>query len=164
MGSKIGLLSSVAALVLQHYFSWMVVLNSPLQGLSAGSCSTSVTGLFLLGGFSHDVGENNYLNTTAKGNQPFNGIDFPGAVATGRFSNGRNLADAVGLINVKDACCGNGTTPCTPTSSLCGNSTVRNRYLFWSQYIFTERTANLTAGFFAGGDYVDPISFPELAL
>ncbi|CAN0845952.1 GDSL esterase/lipase At5g37690 [Linum grandiflorum] len=99
MAPKFGLLSTqaVAALVL-HYFSWVVViLNNPLQCSSASSCS-NVTGLFILGSFSHDVGQNNYLNTPAKANQPFNGIDFPGSVATGRFSNGRNLADAVAAL------------------------------------------------------------------
>ncbi|CAN0845950.1 GDSL esterase/lipase At5g55050 [Linum grandiflorum] len=340
MAPKFGLLSTqaVAALVL-HYFSWVVViLNNPLQCSSASSCS-NVTGLFILGSFSHDVGQNNYLNTPAKANQPFNGIDFPGSVATGRFSNGRNLADAVaagganmasggsgvfnstrqaislgqqvdqlltivgnltrrlgpqaaanylnrsvcviapasaniieqalngtavtdniffnrlvlqviryirtiytnkitrfaivspppigcsplrrppnptggcfrrantlveglidrlrlamevqrilspgfryaigdayrvnllfinnpqpfGFTNVTAACCGNGTTPCTPTSPLCGNSTVRNQYVFWSQYLLTERASTLTANFFAtSNDYVYPITFRQL--
>ncbi|CAN0923554.1 GDSL esterase/lipase At5g55050, partial [Linum grandiflorum] len=68
-----------------------------------------------------------------------------------------------GFTNVTAACCGNGTTPCTPTSLLCGNSTVRNQYVYWSQYLPTERAATLIVNFFASGDkYVSPITFPEL--
>ncbi|CAN0900815.1 GDSL esterase/lipase At5g55050 [Linum grandiflorum] len=359
MASKFRLLSTPAtAAQVLYYILWVMVLNNPLSCMSRSNCS-NVAGLFILGGFSHDVGQNNYLNTSAKANQPFNGIDFPGSVSTGRFSNGRNLADAVaslfcydlsplpyfthyysddfiqsvladgganmasagsgiiplgqqvdqlltifrnltarlgpqgavdylnrsvcvivpasndilgqavngtaltdsiflnrlvlqvlryirtiyanrlrrfaivsppslgcgpfsrtlnptggcfrrantlvegfmdrlslamevqrllspglryaigdayrvnllfisnpqpfGFTNVTAACCGNGTTPCTPTSPLCGNNTVRNRYVYWSQYLHTERAATLTANFFAsGGNYVSPITFPEL--
>ncbi|CAN0908114.1 GDSL esterase/lipase At5g55050 [Linum grandiflorum] len=368
MAPKFGLLSTPAAIALAlYYFLWVVILNNPLLCSSESNCS-SVAGLFMLGGFSHDVGQNNYLDTSVKGNQPFNGIDFPGSVSTGRFSNGRNLADVVaalfcydlspppyfvhyysdnfiesvlatgganmasggsgvfnvtrfseviplgqqvdqlltifsnltsrlgkraaadylnrsvcviasgsgniieqavnrtaltdniflnrlvlqllhyvrtiytnglrrfaivsppplgcspnartfsptggcirrantlvegfmdrlslamevqrllspglryaigdayrvnllfidnpqpfGFTNVTAACCGNGTTPCTPTSTLCGNSTIRNQYVYWNQYLLTERAATLTANFFASGNnYVSPITFPGL--
>ncbi|KAL6542355.1 hypothetical protein OROMI_023957 [Orobanche minor] len=40
-----------------------------------------------------DNGNNNKLLTIVKANYPPNGIDYPRAIPTGRFSNGRNLAD-----------------------------------------------------------------------
>lgn len=52
--------------------------------------------LFLFGDSTFDVGTNNFLSTTAKANFPYNGIDFPYSVPTGRFSNGFNTADQIG--------------------------------------------------------------------
>ncbi|CAN0908113.1 GDSL esterase/lipase LTL1 [Linum grandiflorum] len=71
-----------------------------------------------------------------------------------------------GFANVRDACCGTGTSPCTPSSRLCGNREVRNRYLFWSRLILTEYAARSTAQFFYGavaGEFVYPITFGQLA-
>ncbi|CAN0920347.1 GDSL esterase/lipase At4g28780 [Linum grandiflorum] len=42
-----------------------------------------------------DAGNNNYLLTTARADTPPNGIDYPGQVPTGRFSNGLNFADLI---------------------------------------------------------------------
>ncbi|CAN1288686.1 GDSL esterase/lipase At4g28780 [Linum perenne] len=42
-----------------------------------------------------DAGNNNYLITTARADTPPNGIDYPGQVPTGRFSNGLNFADLI---------------------------------------------------------------------
>ncbi|XP_044485325.1 GDSL esterase/lipase At5g45670-like [Mangifera indica] len=47
---------------------------------------------FIFGDSLFDNGNNNYLPTKAKANYPPYGIDFPGG-PTGRFSNGRNMAD-----------------------------------------------------------------------
>ncbi|KAL3717743.1 hypothetical protein ACJRO7_009217 [Eucalyptus globulus] len=42
-----------------------------------------------------DSGNNNYLATTARADNPPNGIDYPTHRATGRFSNGLNLPDII---------------------------------------------------------------------
>ncbi|KAF7074790.1 hypothetical protein CFC21_079610 [Triticum aestivum] len=56
--------------------------------------------LFVFGDGFTDVGNNNYLENNEVGNpvranHSYYGIDFPNSVATGRFSNGFNLADFI---------------------------------------------------------------------
>ena len=55
--------------------------------------------MFVFGSSIVDVGNNNYLPGpgVARANRPFNGIDFPGSIPTGRFSNGYNTADYIGM-------------------------------------------------------------------
>eukprot|EP00257_Ricinus_communis_P026161 XP_025013575.1 GDSL esterase/lipase At4g16230 [Ricinus communis] len=56
----------------------------------------AVPAIFIFGDSTVDVGTNNYLNgTAALANFPYNGIDFPESIPTGRFSNGYNIADAL---------------------------------------------------------------------
>lgn len=52
---------------------------------------------FIFGDSVFDNGNNNYQLTVAKVNYPPYGVDFPTG-STGRFSNGRNLPDFVGLF------------------------------------------------------------------
>ncbi|KAK4399291.1 GDSL esterase/lipase [Sesamum angolense] len=52
--------------------------------------------LFFLGDSQFDNGNNNLLLTSAKANYPPYGIDYADG-ATGRFSNGRNIADYLGF-------------------------------------------------------------------
>lgn len=52
---------------------------------------------FIFGDSLYDNGNNNALDTKAKANYPPYGIDFP-AGPTGRFTNGRNTADIIGLL------------------------------------------------------------------
>ncbi|KAF5478931.1 hypothetical protein F2P56_005452 [Juglans regia] len=55
-----------------------------------------VPAVFIFGDSIADVGNNNYLkNTIAKANFTPNGIDFPGMTPTGRFCNGKNIADFI---------------------------------------------------------------------
>ncbi|CAI0463029.1 unnamed protein product, partial [Linum tenue] len=63
---------------------------------------------------------------------------------------------------VRDACCGNGTMPCRPTSTLCGN---REQYLYWNQYQLTQEGSRiLTAACFSNNlRYAAPINFYQLA-
>ncbi|KAK9076344.1 hypothetical protein SSX86_004678 [Deinandra increscens subsp. villosa] len=59
-----------------------------------GVCSQSVPALYIFGDSLVDVGNNNYITLSLiKANFPHNGIDFPTGEATGRFSNGKNVAD-----------------------------------------------------------------------
>ncbi|XP_009598192.1 GDSL esterase/lipase At1g29670 [Nicotiana tabacum] len=50
--------------------------------------------LFIIGDSTYDNGNNNNLLTAAKANYPPYGIDFPDG-PTGRFTNGRNIADFI---------------------------------------------------------------------
>lgn len=47
-----------------------------------------------------DSGNNNHLRTALKCNFPPYGKDFPGKIATGRFSDGRVPSDIVGKYNL----------------------------------------------------------------
>ncbi|WOG86529.1 hypothetical protein DCAR_0205740 [Daucus carota subsp. sativus] len=53
---------------------------------------------FIFGDSIVDNGNNNGLVTQAKVNYPPYGVDFPGGIATGRFSNGENTADIIGKL------------------------------------------------------------------
>ncbi|XP_074272397.1 GDSL esterase/lipase At4g18970-like [Silene latifolia] len=50
---------------------------------------------FIFGDSLFDVGNNNNLTTVAKANYAPYGIDFPGSVATGRFTNGLTITDVI---------------------------------------------------------------------
>lgn len=52
--------------------------------------------IFFMGDSLFDNGNNNYISTRSKANYSPYGIDYPGG-STGRFSNGQNLADFLGL-------------------------------------------------------------------
>ncbi|KAL2652744.1 hypothetical protein R1flu_020872 [Riccia fluitans] len=51
--------------------------------------------MFILGDSLVDPGNNNYIASIARANFAPNGIDFPGGAATGRFCNGRTVADVL---------------------------------------------------------------------
>ncbi|RLN12777.1 GDSL esterase/lipase [Panicum miliaceum] len=53
--------------------------------------------MFVFGSSIVHVGNNNYLPGPGvpRANRPYNGIDFPGSIPTGRFSNGYNTADYI---------------------------------------------------------------------
>ncbi|KAF3325280.1 GDSL esterase/lipase [Carex littledalei] len=61
--------------------------------------SAAVPAIFVFGDSVADVGNNNYLNVpiSLKSNFPHNGIDFPGQVPTGRFTNGFNTIDYIAM-------------------------------------------------------------------
>ncbi|KAL6011831.1 hypothetical protein ACLOJK_002297 [Asimina triloba] len=63
-----------------------------------GRANATVPAIFVFGDSIFDVGNNNFLPyTSARADQPHNGIDFPGGVATGRFSNGYNIIDYLAM-------------------------------------------------------------------
>ncbi|XP_037468683.1 GDSL esterase/lipase At4g28780-like [Triticum dicoccoides] len=75
-----------------------LVIVSAIGASSADVRRPVVPAMFVLGDSTLDVGNNNHLpgKDVPRANEPFYGIDFPGgARATGRFSNGYNIADFV---------------------------------------------------------------------
>uniref|UniRef100_A0A7N0SYD9 GDSL esterase/lipase n=1 Tax=Kalanchoe fedtschenkoi TaxID=63787 RepID=A0A7N0SYD9_KALFE len=70
-------------------FGWLVFLSHFVHESQARA-------YFVFGDSVVDIGNNNYLFTRARANSPPYGIDHPTHRATGRFSNGLNLADIVG--------------------------------------------------------------------
>ena len=58
----------------------------------------NIPAIIVFGDSTADVGDNNFLpGNQAKANFPHNGIDFPGGTPTGRFSNGYNSIDFLGM-------------------------------------------------------------------
>lgn len=55
--------------------------------------------VFLFGDSTLDVGTNNFLPVSPeiRADFPYNGIDYPYSIATGRFCNGYNTADQIGI-------------------------------------------------------------------
>uniref|UniRef100_A0A0D9WU98 GDSL esterase/lipase n=1 Tax=Leersia perrieri TaxID=77586 RepID=A0A0D9WU98_9ORYZ len=64
--------------------------------LSSGQ-QRQVAAVYVLGDSTVDVGNNNYLQNAFKGNMPYYGIDYPGSIPTGRYSNGYNVADFIAM-------------------------------------------------------------------
>ncbi|XP_057952892.1 GDSL esterase/lipase 7-like [Malania oleifera] len=63
-----------------------------------GPLKGSIPALYVFGDSLLDSGNNNYLNTKAKANFPPFGVDFIDHVATGRFTNGRTMADFIAQL------------------------------------------------------------------
>lgn len=59
-------------------------------------CEPKVPCYFIFGDSYSDLGNNNGLITLAKANYPPYGVDFPGGIPTGRFTNGLNFVDYIG--------------------------------------------------------------------
>uniref|UniRef100_A0ACD6AI87 Uncharacterized protein n=1 Tax=Avena sativa TaxID=4498 RepID=A0ACD6AI87_AVESA len=84
--------------------SLMVLIGILAVALASAVAAAGTTGervvpaVFVLGDSTLDVGNNNHLpgKGVPRANVPFYGIDFPGGPkATGRFSNGYNVADFI---------------------------------------------------------------------
>ncbi len=56
-----------------------------------------VTGIISFGDSTVDTGNNNFFVNLGKADFPPYGRDFPGGVATGRFCNGKLVADYIGM-------------------------------------------------------------------
>ena len=85
------------------WLAWIVVSFQVLG--AAANCKVQLQkppAIFVFGDGMLDVGNNNYLNSTEefgdplRANHSYYGIDFPNSEATGRFSNGYNIADFIG--------------------------------------------------------------------
>lgn len=75
----------------------LLLLTLSLLGLIL-NVEGHINAIFVFGDSTVDVGNNNYLNMSkAKANFPPYGIDFPNFSPTGRFSNGLNAADQMGI-------------------------------------------------------------------
>lgn len=82
---------------------WLVIFSRFLSGNSdsrLAQASGLAPALYVLGDSLLDSGNNNFLPTLAKANfQPY-GVNFPNG-ATGRFTNGRTVADFIGMSMIK---------------------------------------------------------------
>lgn len=80
---------------------FFLVLFSFVSPFVLGATKTSmwkVPAIYVFGDSTADVGNNNYLSgSNAKANFPHYGVDFPHSRPTGRFSNGYNTIDFIGM-------------------------------------------------------------------
>ncbi|KAA8549470.1 hypothetical protein F0562_001154 [Nyssa sinensis] len=69
-----------------------------------GASSPKFPALLIFGDSTVDTGNNNYINTVFRGNHQPYGQDFPGRVATGRFSNGKLVPDFLAsMLELKES-------------------------------------------------------------
>lgn len=86
----------MARRLISSLFALFIFLAVVVAHHLAEACT--VPAIFVFGDSLLDGGTNNFLNeSTAKANHPYYGIDYPGSVPTGRFSNGYNCADRIGM-------------------------------------------------------------------
>ena len=72
-----------------------------LQG-GAGAAEPLVPAMFVFGDSMVDVGNNNFIDKcdiSCKADYPHFGVDYLDHAPTGRFSNGYNLADHLGIVH-----------------------------------------------------------------
>ncbi|MCL7040712.1 hypothetical protein MKW94_025592 [Papaver nudicaule] len=87
--------------LIDHYKSYgFENYNSPCCNILAGAFraynNSETKAIFVFGGSLVDPGNNNRLMNFAKYNMRPNGIDFPGGIPTGRYTNGKTAIDLVG--------------------------------------------------------------------
>lgn len=84
---------------------WLnIIVYLGILGSHVSHSRPVVPALYIFGDSTADVGTNDYLpNSRARADFPFNGIDFPQSKPTGRFSNGYNTIDLLGIYYI--ICC-----------------------------------------------------------
>jgi hypothetical protein len=78
----------------------LCLLELALRGAGAGDGEPLVPAMFVFGDSTVDVGNNNFLpgcSADCRANYARYGVDYPSHAPTGRFSNGYNLADHIGI-------------------------------------------------------------------
>ncbi|XP_059636744.1 GDSL esterase/lipase At5g45960-like [Cornus florida] len=86
-------------------FSMLIILISKAQTLTnlQKPINKSIPAAFTFGDSTVDPGNNNYIGTPFTSNFPPYGRDFPNHIPTGRFTNGRLVADfIVSYVGIKD--------------------------------------------------------------
>ncbi|KAM0011229.1 putative triacylglycerol lipase [Helianthus debilis subsp. tardiflorus] len=74
----------------------LVIYVVVLSILTTSTNGGTIVPIFIFGDSTLDVGTNNHVaNCSSRADHPYNGIDYPGSQATGRFSNGLNTADTI---------------------------------------------------------------------
>lgn len=77
--------------ILQRVFPLLVVAIA--AAFESAASAAPVT--YVFGDSLTEVGNNNFLQSLAKSNYPFYGIDYFGGMATGRFTNGKTVGDII---------------------------------------------------------------------
>lgn len=85
---------------------WLnIIVYLGILGLHVSHSQQYVPPLYIFGDSTADVGTNNYLpDSRARADVLYNGIDFPQSKPTGRFSNGYNTIDSIGITSSATKC------------------------------------------------------------
>ncbi|CAH1420799.1 unnamed protein product [Lactuca virosa] len=106
----------------------------------------SVSAVLTFGDSFVDQGNNNYIPAIGKANYLPYAKDFMGGKPTGRFSNGKTLADFYGLENTNSGCCGTGLVEvvylCNKFGRTCPDD---SKFLFWDSIHLSEIGCNIFA-------------------
>ncbi|XP_028760135.1 GDSL esterase/lipase At4g16230-like [Neltuma alba] len=112
-----------------------------------------------------ETGNNNYIVSLAKANFVPSGIDF--GEPSGRFTNGRTVADITGFENSDSTCCRlvgrfGGLAPCLPKSEVYED---RPKFVLWDAYHPSEAANMIIAKRLFDGDANDnsPINIRKLS-
>ena len=99
-----------------------------------GMCSAQIVpAIFVFGDSLLDAGNNNYILTLSKANYVPNGIDF--GMPTGRFTNGRTVADIIGKCEF--------STTLYKTTGFCSTRYANvNGIFFFSSSKFSHQVRN----------------------
>lgn len=73
-----------------HLFVFLVLLVP-----NTCTCTKKIPAILVFGDSTVDPGNNNFINTIFKSNHGPYGLNFPGQVSTGRFSDGKLITDMV---------------------------------------------------------------------
>ncbi|XP_027368457.1 uncharacterized protein LOC113874434 [Abrus precatorius] len=93
----------VKAMTYTIHFIVMMQVCTIVAAASNDLMRLNFSSILVFGDSTVDTGNNNYINTLAKGNHLPYGKDFPGHVASGRFSNGKLVPDFIAsTLNLKD--------------------------------------------------------------
>lgn len=88
-------------LILGNIWFWTLFFSNTCK---ATSPAPKFPAILVFGDSTVDTGNNNYLKTLFKGNHYPYGLDFPGHVPTGRFSNGKLIPDFLAsMLNIKES-------------------------------------------------------------
>ncbi|KAJ9128750.1 hypothetical protein P3X46_015813 [Hevea brasiliensis] len=82
----------------QNFSSYFLHLAICVVAINpADAYERKLPAIFIFGDSAIDIGTNNFLNSYARANFRYNGIDFPHSKPTGRFSNGFNIGDQLAM-------------------------------------------------------------------
>lgn len=75
-----------------------IIILGLVLTLNNKSLKAEARAFFVFGDSLVDSGNNNYLDTPARADEPPYGIDYPTHQPTGRFSNGFNIPDLISQL------------------------------------------------------------------
>ena len=81
-------------------FCCLITIFLQFLSVNSGHSPPLAPALYVFGDSLFDSGNNNLLPTLAKANYPPYGVNFPKGV-TGRFTDGRTVADLIGIYGRK---------------------------------------------------------------
>lgn len=80
--------------IINGFASIIVVVMLLFVGFKACEARSDLV-TYVFGDSLNEVGNNNFLNSLARSDYPWYGVDYNGGQPTGRFTNGRTIGDII---------------------------------------------------------------------